>query len=291
MAAANRKKSTAAAVLLVLFLIIAAAAGVMAAVSKYLQSEREKAAIAEELARSEMELSIRRLAAEHAAAEAEAEARAKQAAADEAASRPGLTEAMLRRDAEDLLTLVNPWNPVPEDWNPRLVDIGDGMYIDERAAGALDAMLSECARSWVRFPCPISAYRTQDYQQMLYDNKVQRVIEEGCSEAEAPGIAAQSVAVPGTSEHQLGFSVDIVDADYPELDLTQEWTYTQRWLIANASDYGFILRYPNGTSEITGIIYEPWHYRYVGVSTAKEIESLGITFEEYLEMKSAEVQQ
>lgn len=289
--AVKRKKSSIAAVLLVLFILMAAGAGVLASVARYLRSEDEKAAIAAELARTEMELSIRRAAADQAAKKAAAEEAAKQAAADETASRPALTRQMLRRNAEELLTLVNPWNEVPEDWEPRLVDIGDGMRIDERAAGALDAMLTECSRSWSRFPCPISAYRTQDYQQGLYEDKIRRVIEEGYSEDEAPAIAAQSVAVPGTSEHQLGFSVDIIDADYPELDLTQEWTYTQRWLIANCSNYGFILRYPNGSSDITGIIYEPWHYRYVGVSTAKEIESLGVTFEEYVEMKSAEVQQ
>lgn len=289
--AVKRKKSSIAAVLLVLFILMAAGAGVLASVARYLRSEDEKAAIAAELARTEMELSIRRAAADQAAKKAAAEEAAKQAAADETASRPALTRQMLRRNAEELLTLVNPWNEVPEDWEPRLVDIGDGMRIDERAAGALDAMLTECSRSWSRFPCPISAYRTQDYQQGLYEDKIRRVIEEGYSEDEAPAIAAQSVAVPGTSEHQLGFSVDIIDADYPELDLTQEWTYTQRWLIANCSNYGFILRYPNGSSDITGIIYEPWHYRYVGVSTAKEIESLGVTFEGYVEMKSAEVQQ
>lgn len=289
--AVKRKKSSIAAVLLVLFILMAAGAGVLASIARYLRSEDEKAAIAAELARTEMELSIRRAAADQAAKKAAAEEAAKQAAADETASRPALTRQMLRRNAEELLTLVNPWNEVPEDWEPRLVDIGDGMRIDERAAGALDAMLTECSRSWSRFPCPISAYRTQDYQQGLYEDKIRRVIEEGYSEDEAPAIAAQSVAVPGTSEHQLGFSVDIIDADYPELDLTQEWTYTQRWLIANCSNYGFILRYPNGSSDITGIIYEPWHYRYVGVSTAKEIESLGVTFEEYVEMKSAEVQQ
>lgn len=289
--AVRRKKSSVAAALLVLFLLIAAGAGIMAAVSEYLRSENEKAAIAAELACSEMELSIRRKAAEHTARKAAAEAAARQALEDETASRPALTAAMLERERNELLTLVNPWNTVPEDWEPRLVDIGDGLLVDERAAGALDAMLTECSRSWVRFPCPISAYRTEEYQRGLYEDKIRRVIEEGFSEDEAPAIAAQSVAVPGTSEHQLGFSIDIIDADYPELDLTQEWTYTQRWLIDSCTNYGFILRYPEGSSDITGIIYEPWHYRYVGVSVAKEIESLGVTFEEYVEMKSAEVQQ
>lgn len=288
--AAGRKKSS-AAVLLVLFLIIAAGAGTVAAISRYLQSESEKAAVEAELARSVMEISVRRASADYAAKKAAEEAAAKQALVDETAARPALTAAMLERDRRELLTLVNPWNEIPADWAPRLVDIGDGLYIDERAAGALDAMLAECSRSWVRFPCPISAYRTEDYQRGLYEDKILRVMDEGYSEEEAPAIAAQSVAVPGTSEHQLGFAVDIIDADYTELDLTQEWTYTQRWLIQNCSNYGFILRYPSESSAITGIIYEPWHYRYVGVSTAKEIEALGITFEEYVEMKSAEVQQ
>ena len=102
--------------------------------------------------------------------------------------------------------------------------------------------------------------------------------------AEAPAIADMSVAIPNTSEHQLGLAVDIIDCYYTNLDKGQEETSTQRWLMTNAWRYGFILRYPNGSSDITGIIYEPWHYRYVGPEYAEDIHNSGLTLEEYLEI-------
>ena len=90
--------------------------------------------------------------------------------------------------------------------------------------------------------------------------------------------------MPGTSEHQLGLALDIIDTGYTNLDEGQEDTATQQWLMAHCWDYGFILRYPNGTTDITGIIYEPWHYRYVGRTAAAQIHELGVTFEEYIDM-------
>ena len=90
------------------------------------------------------------------------------------------------------------------------------------------------------------------------------------------------MAVPGTSEHQTGLAVDIVDMNYQLLDEKQEDTAVQKWLIKNSYKYGFILRYPSDKSEITGINYEPWHYRYVGKDVAKEVYEQGVCFEEYL---------
>ena len=94
--------------------------------------------------------------------------------------------------------------------------------------------------------------------------------------------AAKAVAIPGTSEHQLGLAVDLVDANMQDLTSAQESTETQKWLMANSWRYGFIHRYPNGKTDITGIIYEPWHYRYVGKDAAQEIFNRDITLEEYL---------
>ena len=107
----------------------------------------------------------------------------------------------------------------------------------------------------------------------------------GVSLEDAPEIAAQSVAVPGTSEHQLGLAIDIIDRYYTNLDAGQENTGTQKWLMENSWKYGFILRYPNGSTEITGIIYEPWHYRYMGNKLAEEIFRLDVTLEEYIELR------
>ena len=107
-------------------------------------------------------------------------------------------------------------------------------------------------------------------------------MKEGYEEEEAKVIAAREVAVPGTSEHQLGLAVDIVDKDHPLLDESQADRPTQIWLMEHCWEYGFILRYPVGTTDQTGIIYEPWHYRYVGREIAMELKELGITLEEYL---------
>ena len=185
---------------------------------------------------------------------------------------------------EEILLLVNPWNAVPEDYPVVLREVGDNQVVDERCADALTEMIAACVADW-NLPVIISSYRTQEMQQELYDNKVQRVIESGIPAEDAPAVAAQSVAVPGTSEHQLGLAVDIIDRNYGGLDIWQEYTSTQQWLIANSWRYGFILRYPNGTTDITGIIYEPWHYRYVGLAAAEEIHDLGLTLEEYLALR------
>ena len=155
--------------------------------------------------------------------------------------------------------------------------------MDTRAAGPLLQMIDDCAAEGNR-PLVISGYRTMEKQTALFRNKIMRLVEyDGVLWDDAPEIAARSVARPGTSEHQLGLAVDIIDEGYPYLDEEQENSPTQRWLMEHCWDYGFILRYPNEKSEITGIIYEPWHYRYVGVETAQEIRGLGLTLEEYLE--------
>ena len=198
------------------------------------------------------------------------------------AERRQLEADFLRRDKETLLMLVNPWNPLPEDYEPQLVFLGDGIYMDERAAGPLTKMLQACLADGY-MSVPISGYRTQEYQQELYDNKVERLLRDGWPEDRVDEEAAKSVAVPGTSEHQLGLAMDILDVNNPNLDITQEWTNAQRWLMKHCTEYGFILRYPNGSTDITGIIYEPWHYRYVGKATAAAVSASGQVFEEYLQ--------
>ena len=90
------------------------------------------------------------------------------------------------------------------------------------------------------------------------------------------------MAPPGTSEHQTGLALDIVAASYQLLDEGQEDTAEQQWLMANSWKYGFILRYPSEKSDITGIGYEPWHYRYVGRAAAAEIYHSGVCLEEFL---------
>lgn len=179
------------------------------------------------------------------------------------------------------LVLVNPWYPLPENYEFELTTVTGKYKVDSRCADALKQMLADCKAAG-HTPYICSAYRTWDDQVYLFDKKVNSFISKGYSEAEAKVLAAKETAVPGTSEHQLGLAADILCQSRPWLDEGQAKTATQQWLMANCHKYGFILRYPKGTTDITGIIYEPWHYRYVGVEIATEIMTKGITLEEYL---------
>ena len=103
------------------------------------------------------------------------------------------------------------------------------------------------------------------------------------TQEQAEAETAKSVAVPGTSEHQLGLALDIVDKSYQMLEEDQQDTPAQQWLMANCWRYGFILRFPKDKEAVTGITYEPWHYRYVGEEVAKTITEGGLCLEEYLQ--------
>lgn len=186
-------------------------------------------------------------------------------------------------EADDLLLLVNPWTPLPEDFLPgELVPVQNDQAVDARAYPDLQNMLGDMSQAGLS-PLICSSYRSQERQQELYDNKVQRVMAEGVSREEAQAEAARWVARPGTSEHQTGLAVDIVSLSNQMLDETQESTPEFQWLAENAWKYGFILRYPNDKSEKTGIAYEPWHFRFVGKEAAEEMHDLGLCLEEYLE--------
>ncbi len=189
-----------------------------------------------------------------------------------------------KRNEAELLTLVNPWNSMEyTGFVPKLVEFGDGLQVDERCAEDLRLLLDDCAAAGHQ-PLVCSAYRSRETQEQLYQDKVERLLAAGYDSREAPALAALEVARPGTSEHELGLAVDLVDAGHQALDQSQENTGTQRWLMENAWQYGFILRYPQGASGITGIVYEPWHYRYVGRTAAQQIHQLDLTLEEYLSM-------
>ena len=179
------------------------------------------------------------------------------------------------------LVLVNPWNSLPKGFSVDLVNIGNGHSIDKRAYADLQQMLKDAKKAGMSmFVC--SSYRTNAKQTTLYNNKVQYYRNQGYSKARAQEKAGAWVARPGTSEHQLGLALDIVSTSYTNLDKKQERTKEQKWLMANSYKYGFILRYPSDKCDITGINYEPWHYRYVGKAAAKEIYEKGICLEEYL---------
>ncbi len=177
--------------------------------------------------------------------------------------------------------LVNPWHFVPADYTPDLVSAEDGYIVDRSCRDALIRMLQDCRKAGYDARIT-SAYRRQQTQIDLYNNKVNYFLDLGYDPATARAEAAKIIAVPGTSEHQLGLSVDLVDNSYWVLDEQQEKTPAQKWLMEHCWEYGFILRYPNDKTSVTGIIYEPWHYRYVGVEVAMELKSSGLCLEEYL---------
>ena len=193
--------------------------------------------------------------------------------------------AFAQEQEDRLLTLVNPWNTIPADWSVELVSIGNGHRVDKTCYEDLMAMMDDCRAAGLS-PMVRSSYRTQKTQEQLYDNKVRQWKATGLSDEEARKTAATIVAVPGTSEHQLGWAVDIVDSAYRTLDEKQAETATQQWLMAHSWEYGFILRYPTDKSDVTGIIYEPWHYRYVGRDNAKAVYESGLCLEEYLEQQA-----
>jgi D-alanyl-D-alanine carboxypeptidase len=180
------------------------------------------------------------------------------------------------------LILANPWNTLPENFTVETKSFSNGHSVDKRIFDDLEMMLDDARKEGLS-PIICSSYRSLEKQKTLFENKIGKYLSNGLSNQEATVEAAKWIAVPGTSEHQTGLAVDIVAKSYQMLDKEQENTPEQKWLMENSYKYGFILRYPENKSDITGISYEPWHYRYVGKEAAKEIYENGICLEEYLE--------
>lgn len=195
---------------------------------------------------------------------------------------------------EDLpwnLRLVNREHPLDADFEPNnLAELPDASWVEPHVNHRVDARIVEdltamltAAEAAGTHPIICSSFRTYDYQKNLFENRIERAErEEHLEGTEAEEAAAFWVAPPGASEHQTGLAVDIVDADYLELDEGQEETATQQWLMIHCAEYGFILRYPTDKSATTGIGYEPWHYRYVGKEAASAITQSGLCLEEWL---------
>ena len=179
------------------------------------------------------------------------------------------------------LMLANLDHPLPADWEIETVTISNGLEVDQRIISALDDMLDDCRAAGLS-PLVCSAYRTVQRQTELFEEKIDVLMADGLSYDEAYAAAATVVAIPGTSEHNLGLAVDICALDYQILDDAQADTPEQQWLMEHCAEYGFILRYPKGKEDMTGIIWEPWHYRYVGVEAAQDISQSGLCLEEYL---------
>ena len=180
------------------------------------------------------------------------------------------------------LVLVNKDHPMEEGYVPELTELMPNYSVDSRIAEAAQQMLADAKKAGMKIDM-CSAYRSVPRQEQLFNESVQERMEQGMDYWDAFSDTRLSVAEPGTSEHALGLALDLISNQYTKLDKGQEDTKEAKWLVANCYKYGFILRYPPAKTDITDIIYEPWHYRYVGVEDATKIMELGITLEEYLE--------
>lgn len=184
---------------------------------------------------------------------------------------------------DPLLVLANVDNPLPEDFEVgELEQVQGNYYLDSRAASYAREMIDAAKSDGITLQL-CSAYRAKDLQQTLFDNKYNYYISNGWTADEAYAKTATIIAIPGTSEHQTGLCMDIVTPSYQVLDAGYAETDAAKWLAENAYKYGFILRYPKDKQEITKIIFEPWHYRFVGIENAKLIKDSGLCLEEYLE--------
>ncbi|MDE5861799.1 MAG: M15 family metallopeptidase [Ruminococcus sp.] len=179
-------------------------------------------------------------------------------------------------NADWWLILVNNENSIPYGYTPELMELSNGIRIDTRIYPDLQRMFDD-ARNIGIYPVVSEGYRTHEEQKKMMSDKVESFISDGYSRREAKKLAREWVAVAGKSEHEIGLALDI-NADQSYSTDTEVYD----WLAENAYKYGFILRYPPDKEYITGIDYEPWHYRYVGTETATEIHDKNITLEEYL---------
>lgn len=176
--------------------------------------------------------------------------------------------------------LLNGNNVLPEGYKPTLAEAvtGSGVYLDYRVAPFYQAMYDAALEYGITLN-PVSGYRSYERQKNNFEVLIDELTDDETDRTQATVEAATRIMIPGGSEHNAGIAMDIGSVSESFED-TDEFA----WLSEHAADYGFILRYPNDESAkaITKVIYEPWHYRFVGVEAAKEITSRGITLEEYL---------
>ena len=164
--------------------------------------------------------------------------------------------------ADPLMVLVNHTSKMPDDYTFDTKECG--------SATAVNKTLQTVA-------CSVK------YQTSLYERKTKYYLDKGYDNATAKEKAAAVVNPPGYSEHNCGLAADLNSPEHTGLDEGFEKTAAFRWLCEHAGDYGFILRYPKDAEDKTEIIYEPWHWRYVGVENAAKINASGLCFEEYIE--------
>lgn len=176
-------------------------------------------------------------------------------------------------------TLVSKKYPLSKGYDPTLAPVIEGSSVtaDTRVADAYKLMYSDALKQGLLLT-PYSGYCSYSRQQTNYENKVQAFILQGMTEDEAKQNAEKRIEPAGYSENGAGLSVDIVSAS-SGFASTDEY----KWLVNNAHKYGFVLRYPEDKTDITGMIYQPWHWRYVGIDVATEMKANNLCLEEYLQ--------
>lgn len=208
---------------------------------------------------------------------------------EEGREKPGeqaLTHTVFLEDDWRLI-LINKQHSIPEGYEEKVplgkISTMKGiMHCDERIIDDLLDMIQAAKDDGVTLEI-CSPYRDLEYQEMLFDRKITMYMKRGLSYMEAYQLASQAVTVPNASEHQIGLALDIVTDSYVALNEGFAETDAGKWLAENSCEYGFILRYPKGKEDITGIEFEPWHFRYVGTEAATLIKEQGITLEEFWE--------
>ena len=176
-----------------------------------------------------------------------------------------------------MLILVNKDNALPANFEvPEFTELRNNQKVDSRIYPDLQAMFDD-ARAQGYSPYITSSYRTKEEQQAEIDSKVNELLEQGKTQEQAKAEAATLVMEPGKSEHETGLAID-VGSDAGEEQQNALWT----WLNENCYSYGFVIRYPEGKEDITGVSNEPWHLRYVGKEASVAMHESGQCLEEYL---------
>lgn len=175
------------------------------------------------------------------------------------------------------LTLVNYENQLPIDFEPTLSYIDSSRQIDSRVVDELKQMLKDMKKAGVKDIWVQSSYRSVKYQDELFNNKINEYMEYGETREDAEALTLKTINKPGTSEHNLGLAIDLNYVDY-NFDKTKAYN----WMVENAENYGFVLRYKKEKEEITKVDYEPWHWRYVGPEHARKMNELDMCLEEYV---------
>lgn len=186
--------------------------------------------------------------------------------------------------------LINKQHKVGSDYEPEnlVVPSGCDYQMEQTAAKALSDMLSAARADGYSDLILYSGYRTYSSQKNKFETRTQRYLNEGYPQAQAEEKAGEYIAPPGSSEHHTGLAADVcsskIVSKFGYLDDSFDSTEEYKWLREHCAEYGFIMRYRKDAEDITGFLYEPWHYRYIGVEHAKACTELSITYEEYYEM-------